>query len=190
MRKNIVLIIIAVLVAAGCIKLGFWQLSRLKERRAANAATHYERVVLHGVYDYAHQIIVMNRSRNGSPGIHILTPLRVAGSDTAILVNRGWIYSPDGKTADLKPWQETDTLNGEGYIQKIPPQTVGTAPYPITPYQVVLMGSTEGAKNVPPRIGIPVLSEGNHLSYAIQWFSFAAIALVGTFIFIRKTPHF
>jgi cytochrome oxidase assembly protein ShyY1 len=35
---------------------------------------------------------------------------------------------------------------------------------------------------VPP----PDLSEGPHLSYAIQWFTFAAVALVGTALLVRR----
>ena len=34
----------------------------------------------------------------------------------------------------------------------------------------------------------PPLDEGPHRSYALQWFSFAAIAIVGTFFFLRVIP--
>jgi cytochrome oxidase assembly protein ShyY1 len=33
---------------------------------------------------------------------------------------------------------------------------------------------------------VPELDEGPHLSYTVQWFSFALIILVGTFILLRK----
>ncbi|HEY8311623.1 MAG TPA: SURF1 family protein, partial [Gemmatimonadaceae bacterium] len=90
--------------------LGFWQLRRLAQRRAQNAevvarladraipvralthdsaALHYRRVELHGAYDYAHQIKVTERTRDGSPGVNIITPLHIAGTDTVVLVNRG-----------------------------------------------------------------------------------------------------
>jgi cytochrome oxidase assembly protein ShyY1 len=32
----------------------------------------------------------------------------------------------------------------------------------------------------------PQLDEGPHLSYTVQWFSFAVIILVGTFVLLRK----
>jgi surfeit locus 1 family protein len=35
---------------------------------------------------------------------------------------------------------------------------------------------------------LPEMSEGNHLSYAVQWFSFAAIAVAGLFILARRKP--
>jgi surfeit locus 1 family protein len=54
-------------------------------------------------------------------------------------------------------------------------------PYPVLPFYLVALGdsvrSTAGAPIV--RIGEPALDEGPHMSYAIQWFSFALIALAG-----------
>jgi surfeit locus 1 family protein len=114
--KDIIFLLVAGVFAAVFIRLGVWQLSRLAERRALNAElktraatapvdvralsadtgeAHFRRVRISGTYDFAHEIIITNRSRNGSPGINILTPLRLAGTDTAVLVNRGWVYSPD-----------------------------------------------------------------------------------------------
>ena len=40
---------------------------------------------------------------------------------------------------------------------------------------VIANGKTSTTARLPP----PALDEGPHLSYAIQWFSFAAIALIG-----------
>ena len=115
-----ILSIVAVSLAAIFISLGFWQLRRLSAQRQANvflaarrlapeveldslprdtAAAHFRRVHLRGIYDHAQEIILTLRGRNGSPGINILTPLLRANKDTAVLVNRGWIYSPDGMTA-------------------------------------------------------------------------------------------
>jgi surfeit locus 1 family protein len=39
----------------------------------------------------------------------------------------------------------------------------------------------------PQRLPAPSLSEGPHLSYAIQWFSFAAIALIGWAALVRRS---
>lgn len=44
-----------------------------------------------GSYDPAHQIFLDNRQYNGQPGVHVITPLKIEGSDTYILVNRGWV---------------------------------------------------------------------------------------------------
>jgi hypothetical protein len=61
---------------------------------------------LRGTLDYDNEIVHTLRGRGGSPGVNILTPLRRVGNDTAVLVNRGWLYAPDGITVDTKPWRE------------------------------------------------------------------------------------
>jgi surfeit locus 1 family protein len=210
--------------------LGFWQLRRLAQRRAQNAevvarladppipvralthdsaALHYRRVRLHGAYDYAHQIKVTERTRDGSPGVNIITPLHIAGTDTAVLVNRGWVYAPDGVTVDLAPWREADSLTGTGYARPLFKPFPGSAilpsrpdafrwldlaalrtriPYPVYPFVIVLDGDDAAHGHVPPRVPPPPLDEGPHRSYAIQWFSFAIIAVVGMFFFLRAKP--
>ena len=53
------------------------------------------------------------------------------------------------------------------------------------PFVIQLEGrDPEGG--LPRRWPPPVFDNGPHLSYAIQWFSFALIALVGTAVMIRK----
>lgn len=214
--------------AVACIRLGFWQLSRLAERKAFNAelrsraatapvpfdklpsdtgAAHFRRVKLSGTYDFGHEVVITNRTRDGSPGVNILTPVRIPGRDTAVLVNRGWVYAPDGMTTDLSRWREPDSLAGDAFVENYSSRqgAVRSAsrpnayrwvdrtalsqgiPYPIAPYYVVLIGKgRETPPNVPPRLEVPPLDEGPHLSYAIQWFSFAAISIIGMTIFMRR----
>jgi len=227
--KDIVFIIIGTIAAAGCIRLGVWQLARLSERRAFNeelrsraatapvdvwkvpadtGAAHFTRVKLSGTFDFDREIIVTNRSRDGSPGVNIITPLRMPGQDTAVLVNRGWIYAPDGMTVDLSRWREPARLEGDAYVENYSsrpgnPRSTSNRnafrwldrksisqefPYPVAPYYVVLIGNTaKTPENVPPRVQVPPLDEGSHRSYAIQWFSFAAISLVGMTLYLRRT---
>lgn len=226
--RKYVLSVVAVLLTAIFISLGFWQLRRLDARRNVNAQlaarriapeveldslprdtaqSHYRRVHVRGAYDHPQEIIFTLRGRNGSPGVNILTPLLRTRKDTVVLVNRGWVYSPDGITVDTQPWREADTLNGNGYVETFP--TKGpfeppnparprafrrlnradiqkVFPYPIANYYVVLTDSAESS-HVPPRVEAPPLDEGNHRNYAIQWFSFAVISIVGLVIFLRRT---
>jgi cytochrome oxidase assembly protein ShyY1 len=44
---------------------------------------------------------------------------------------------------------------------------------------VVDLKPGERARGAPTRLSLPSLDEGSHKSYAIQWFSFMAIALYG-----------
>ena len=223
-----ILSILAISFAAVSIALGFWQLRRLSERRAANALlasrrfapeeqldslpsdtakAHFRRVRVRGAYDYANEIVLTLRVRNGSPGVNILTPVRRPGTDTTVLLNRGWVYAPDGVTIDTKPWREGDSVDANGFVEVFPTKgpfdtpnparprsmrrlnksvLVTLFPYPIANYYVVLTDSARSA-NAPPRVEPAPLDEGPHRNYAIQWFSFAAISIIGLVIFLRRT---
>jgi surfeit locus 1 family protein len=59
-------------------------------------------------------------------------------------------------------------------------------PYDLT--SVYLIQAPEGPQTTPPYRVIPQIeiSEGPHLSYAIQWFTFSAILLIGYPFFVRR----
>lgn len=218
-RRTILFCLFAIGAAALFVRLGFWQLSRLHERRAQNAviaaqrldapvefaalprdtaAARYRAAHLEGRYDYEHEIVLASRTRGGSPGVEIFTPVRVAGSDTAVLVDRGWVYSPDGATADLARWREGDSARVAGFVETYMPdngvttsafgprvvrrasrsEITAKVPYPVAPYYLIVTSDSAG-RNHPARREEPVLDEGPHRSYAIQWFSFALIAIGG-----------
>jgi surfeit locus 1 family protein len=223
-----IMAVFAVAFAGLSISLGFWQLRRLSARRAANAllearrdaaevpldslpldtsAAHFRRVWVRGAYDYANEVVLTLRGRDGSPGVNIITAIRRAGNDTAVLVNRGWVYSPDGVTIDTKQWREGDSLDAKGFVETFPTQgpfdppnpkrprsmrrlhrsaLMALFPYPIANYYIVVTDSAR-TPNAPPRIEPSPLDEGPHRNYAIQWFSFAAISIIGMVIFIRRT---
>jgi surfeit locus 1 family protein len=219
---------VSVLMAVLCLGLGFWQVRRLQARQSANAIlagrrfapeveldslprdtadAHFRRVHIRGIYDHGQEIIYTLRGRNGSPGVNILTPLLRPNKDTAVLVNRGWVYSPDGTTIDTRPWREADIVNGHGFVETFPTKgpfpppnptrprsfrrldrsaLAKLFPYPIANYFVVLTDSAV-APNAPPRVEPAPLDEGPHRSYALQWFSFATISIIGLVIFLRRT---
>jgi surfeit locus 1 family protein len=221
-RRIWTFLILAVVMAAGCIRLGIWQLSRLSERRARNrivearlaepivaltalpsdSTSRMRRASVTGTPDFEHEVILAARSYQGSPGVYVFTPLHVAGRDSAVLVNRGWIYAPDGVSVDLRTWREAATsfagyatllptarrarngvLRGDSRIaRELDYATVSSLlPYPVSRLYLVAT-SPDTTKPVPQRLvrlPPPALDEGPHLSYAIQWFSFAAIALIG-----------
>jgi surfeit locus 1 family protein len=215
----------AVLSAAIFVRLGFWQLHRLGERRERNAlvmsrlqapdaevsalpgdsaSTRFRRAHVTGVPDYDHELVYASRSYKGSPGVNILTPIHVAGRDTAVIVDRGWVYAPDGETVDLAKWRDRDSVF-RGYVEEFPsvpgamsaahPGVVtrlgyaavkGALPFPVSPVYIVMLGDSVVAPDRLARLTPPALDEGPHLNYAIQWFAFAAIALVGAGVVIRQ----
>lgn len=225
--RDRVLLVLALVVAGACVRLGLWQLDRLSDRRAWNSVVlsgrnlpplpldsvrggasenHYRRTVVEGAYDPEHELVLANRPRRGSPGVHILTPLRRTGRDTAVLILRGWVYAPDATHADLDRWREDSARAHPGYVQAFDTSSgagavldgrilrrlsydavAAAVPYPLERYLVVLTGVADSVAGVPPRLESPSLGEGNHLSYAFQWFAFAAIAVAGTLVFLRHS---
>jgi surfeit locus 1 family protein len=175
------------------------------------SAIRFRRVSVAGRPDFEHQIMLTHRGNNGAPGLDIITPVRVPGQDSAILVNRGWIYSPDGMTADLSRWHEPDTTfmgyidtferAGEadsvrgGAIRWMSHTAIARAiPYPVRSFYVVALGEValDSARGAAPRIvrlQAPKLGEGNHLSYALQWFGFAMISVIGASIVTARSMH-
>ena len=61
-------------------------------------ALQYRRIVARGHYEPQHQILIDNRTYHQQAGFHVVTPLRVEGSEVRLLVNRGWLPWPDRRT--------------------------------------------------------------------------------------------
>jgi surfeit locus 1 family protein len=167
-----------------------------------------------GTYDFANQVALRNQYSNGQVGYHLLTPL-VMKNGEAVLVDRGWIpadgndvpaawrkYDVPGEvtvngviqasqTASvfMGPTDPTLTPGQKGLdlwvfvnLQRIAQQM----PYPVLP---VYLQQNPVPNQTNPPIPLQVeldLSEGPHQSYAIQWFSFAALLLVGYPFYVRR----
>lgn len=94
--------------------LGFWQLSRAAEKQArqelierrrelapleggaltnagADSDLLYRGANLRGTWLTQHTVYLDNRPMNGIAGFFVLTPLRLDGSDAAVVVQRGWV---------------------------------------------------------------------------------------------------
>ena len=216
-RRDLAGLVVALLIAAACVRLGVWQLDRLHGRRERNAAlfaararpplevdgslpadtARDRRVHARGMYDYRHEQFWRARSYEGVPGVDLVTPLRLADG-AAVLVDRGWAPSPDAYHVDQGAYREGDSADvvGLGFAA---PRARGdvdpvalrdSLPYPLLPFVIQqLPPSTALYRPLPPglvRWPIPELSDGPHLSYAIQWFSFAVIITVGSLALARK----
>ena len=110
--RDLAFLLFALSVGALCLRLGFWQLDRLAERRQTNAEIQlsqslppldinaspavlpsdaYRTATARGTFDLAHQVWLSNRSLNGQPGVHWVVPLQLDGRSEGILVDRGWM---------------------------------------------------------------------------------------------------
>jgi surfeit locus 1 family protein len=216
MPRRFLLLTISLIVAAGCLSLGFWQLRRLAQRKALNAVAlehlslpvidvsagahgaieRFQRIHAAGVFDYSRDVAITARGLNGSPGVHIVTPLVRAQTDTLLLVLRGWVYSPDAATVDFARWRERDTAVVDGFALPFDPDkplsdSSTLAPHavrrldhaqlekrlgaPVAAYYVVMTAPVTAGDSLPVRVGRPPLDEGQHFSYAVQWFLFAML---------------
>jgi surfeit locus 1 family protein len=213
-------VLLAILVAAACVRLGFWQLERLGERRARNAVAlaareapetalapgamgpelSGRRVRLVGEFDRAGEIVIRGQAWDGGPGVRVVTPLRLSGSDTTVLVDRGFVPAPDATNADLAGLDETGVRTIRGLAFELPARDDRGQPIErngVTtwrgldrgalrarlPFPVAAVGVLEAPDTAHPawprRLAAPALDDGPHLSYALQWFGFALIGLVG-----------
>jgi cytochrome oxidase assembly protein ShyY1 len=169
----------------------------------------YRRVEVTGEYRTGQQVATIPLSRGGRPGNLLLTPLEPAGSATTVLVERGWVpYDREGVPTEaaappqgevtvegvLLPAQGDGTrevFNDLGMVTLIDPPVMeddlGLALQPLHLRLLEQQPAQEGA--LPVAGELPQLDEGNHRSYAVQWFLFSGIALIGYPILVVKTAR-
>jgi surfeit locus 1 family protein len=174
----------------------------------------YRDVVASGRYDYPNQVALRNMYSDGQYGYHLLTPL-VMGEGVAVIVDRGWIPAegngmPDDwrvydEEADatvqgiLRVGQEEPEMGGIPDPELAPGQTgldfwmnpnldrLGEQlPYDILP--IYIQPDPDPTDSDPPIPFQPeiVLTEGAHIGYAVQWFSFATVLCFGYPFYLRK----
>jgi surfeit locus 1 family protein len=212
-----VLVLVPAFIAAG-----FWQLDRAGQKRQwqdeydqrtrapvlqldakpqSADALRFHRVQTQGTYEPDRQVLFENRVHRGRPGYHVITPLRITGSDVRVLVNRGWV--PVGPSRDEPPAVETPrgtvTVSGVAMVPSTggfrlarrdkPPGWQRLWPYfdiptyraavdfPVQPVVILLdPGSAAGGfarEWARLEAGIAV-----HHGYAFQWFMLALTLLI------------
>jgi surfeit locus 1 family protein len=234
-RRPWIFVTILVLIASAVmIRLGIWQLDRLAGRRAFNAqvlsqideqllpltpdvlsgdieSLEFRAVKVEGEYDLENTLVLGNQVWEDQVGVHLLTPLKIAGTGAVILVDRGWIPFEDWQNRNLAAYDAAGSVEVEGMLRVSQSklglrdcldETAGETPYQVwclaldgisqyLPYNllsVYLIQAPASVQIAPPYRAIPQIeiSEGPHLSYAIQWFTFTAILLIGYPFFVRR----
>lgn len=182
-------------------------LHRTNIEDAANDLWKHKHVRVRGEYATQYQLLLDNQVSNSKAGFHVITPLKIAGSDEYVLVNRGWIAG--NSTHTNTPTVETPSgqVDIEGVVW-LPSKrffTLDTAQATAS-FETVwqYLNMQEYQKKVPIKVSALVIkldkevtSAGGfvrewevpqsrivtHLGYAYQWFGFAVAALL-IFIFI------
>lgn len=213
------------IVALVFVRLGFWQMSRLRERRAANVVALAARsapeipldsgtritpelsgreVSVAGHYDHEHDMVLRGKAYGGSPGVEVVTPLVLDGGKLAVLVNRGFLPAPDAVTARTDSVREPGRVRVQGTALPVPSGNgaplerggyttwarldrdalASRLPYAIAPVYV-RQAPDPALPRFPRRLEPLPIDDGPHLSYAIQWFSFALMAVIFGIVILR-----
>jgi len=173
----------------------------------------YRSVVASGTYDFSQQVAIRNQYYRDQYGYHLLTPL-VLTNGKAVLVDRGWIPSEGNSTRS--GWDRYDkgaqsTVNGIIRISRERADFTGNTDPELSPGQegldfwlfpnikriqeqvnyellpVYIQADPDPTEELPIPVQPQVeITEGPHLGYALQWFSFAGILLIGFPFYIRK----
>lgn len=168
----------------------------------------FRRATATGVFQPEHEVLIRSQVFQGAAGFHVITPL-LGENGSTVLVNRGWVPlglddvpvveapPPQGEVAIagwIRPSQQRQGLSpadpDEGRlvamnrvdIDRIAQQV----PFDLAPVYISLLGEQEeGRPILAPEPGFD--DEGSHLAYAIQWFAFMVIGIVGYVMLIRRS---
>ena len=198
------------------IGLGIWQLQRADEKQAwfdGYSARISEAPIqitarllgpdrsnfpaeVRGRFDGEGQFLWDNRTHQGQPGFHVITPFVINPGETRILVDRGWIPLSGSRENLPIPKIPAGPKVISGYLYESKPgftlearapqydsalrQNVdlsafaSSAPYTVQPYVLRLdMDQPDGFVRVWP---VPdQTAVRRHEAYAVQWFGMAAV---------------
>jgi surfeit locus 1 family protein len=143
-----ILATILVIAAVGVmIRLGYWQLERLEQRREFNARVQaqldsdplelnrvldaylyqkvaddvigmeYRSIDVSGVFDHENEVVLLNQAWENRLGVRLLTPLLIESRDAAILVDRGWVPHEDYTEGRLENFYQAGTVTVAGVIR-------------------------------------------------------------------------
>jgi surfeit locus 1 family protein len=225
------LVLIVMLILA---RLGFWQLDRLQQKRAANAQVaaaldaapidlnsvdipqDLERLNNRlasgrGIFDNDQQVLLKLQNWGYRAGVNLITPLVFADGETAVLVDRGWIPDTDAGLEARSAFDVSGEVSIDGYIalsqglrnqSRVTPEGRQTEfyrvdipaiqsqmPYELLPFYII-QSPQNNNEQLPYRLERQTeLSEGNHLSYAMQWFIFSIGLGVAYLVFVFRNTQ-
>ena len=167
------------------------------------AAVQWRPAGARGTYLPDEQVLIVNRSQGGVAGMNVLTPL-LLDDGRAIIVNRGFIAlnatppaAPSGEVKVVGLLRSTEgrttgqAREASGELTEFFRLDIARLQEQIEPelLNVALVAEvSEPADSTTLRpVSSPELSEGSHLSYAIQWLIFATAVIVGWILAVRKS---
>jgi surfeit locus 1 family protein len=216
------------------VSLGNWQMRRAAEKQARlsafaerlaepvldvnrteaalapepDPALQWRRLQVRGTFLPQASFFIDNRVRDHQSGYELVTPFRLEGSGTILLVVRGWNAARADRVLPVPPEAPAGPVRLEG-IALVPDEhafQLGHPDYPIArgtptlwPHLSIIHYREGSAQPVLPWVlrqttdasdGLardwpgPADDSGMHQAYAAQWYSFAAIAL-GLYVWLN-----
>ena len=169
-------------------------------------------VVAAGRYESSEEVILLARSYNGLSGHHVLTPLYL-GDGRAVMVDRGWVpidmeqpgmvefAAPQGSVEVYGVLRKTEVRGSFGPVDPSQGILMMTARVDLErldqqveadllPVFIQLQKQNPAPTgDLPALVALPEPSEGPHRGYAVQWFLFAGVTVVGYPILLRRTAE-
>jgi cytochrome oxidase assembly protein ShyY1 len=174
-------------------------------------ALTYRRARLEGTYEPEREVLLAAQSLGGRAGHHVLTPLRTEDG-LVVIVDRGWVpmeetdppidaaAPPAGPVVVdglLLPAQSArragsfDAGSGLEFVSALDLEHIAAwLGEPVAP--LALRAQAQEPANpgaLPATPALPEVDEGNHLSYAVQWFLFAGVVAVGFPILVWRVAR-
>ncbi len=161
-----------------------------------------------GHFDYAGQVVLRNRNSDlNGPGVHLVAPYRLNNSEQVVLVDRGWLSSAEWADGDFDQYDET-FASIEGIVEQYEQPARNSAENSAAQSELFRLTYDQMQSQIDGQL-VPIvirqtdpnsdpnarplrepfnvdLSEGSHLSYAVQWFSFAIIFGAGYLFYLRR----
>ena len=139
-RPWIFVTVLVIIAAVVMVRLGIWQLDRLAGRRAFNQqvisqidqpplalanevlsgeleALEFRTLRVEGEFDLENTLVLGNQVWEEQIGVHLLTPLKITGTNSYILIDRGWIPFADWENRNLSTYDPLNDVRVEGMLR-------------------------------------------------------------------------
>lgn len=168
------------------------------------AVDEWKKVRVTGTFDADRQFVIRYRDNSDDSGYEVVTPLRTQDGRT-VLIDRGFIAVDGGQQIARNappPPSGTVTVTGrvradetgrdsatvpvDGHARLVNSGKIGAVlgrPVVNGYIDVLTMDPADPTKFA--QIDLPELNDGPHFWYAVQWFMFTGIGVLGVVVFIR-----
>ncbi|MDP2818454.1 MAG: SURF1 family protein [Polaromonas sp.] len=224
--RFVVLTLAAVLMVALTFSLGQWQLRRAAQKEALQAAIDEQKrlptldgrallatenianmmhreAVLRGSWLAAHTVYLDNRPMDGKSGFGVVTPLLLADSQQAVLVQRGWVprdFTDRTRLPEVSTPEGVVSVSGrmapppsklyefegaaQGRIRQNLDLTAFSAETGMPLLPVSLLQTGAASEGLLRNWAAPNTGVDKHYGYAFQWFALCAL-LVGLYVWFQ-----